>query len=77
MDPLPLPFAARSEWHNAAPSPEVAHWATLEAKSDTTRDDLLREAAAPQPTPSVRPTISLTIVFKTAVYLSRVLFSDR
>jgi hypothetical protein len=77
MVPLPLPFAARSEPPNAASSPEVAHWATLEAKSDTTRDDLLREATAPQPTPNVSRAFTISLLFKTALYMSRVLFTDR
>ena len=77
MVPLPLPFAARSEPPSAAPSPEVANWATLEAKSDTTRDDLLREAGAPQPTPKVSRAFTVNLLFKTAIYMSRVLFTDR
>jgi hypothetical protein len=77
MVPLPLPFAARSEPPNSAAPPEIAHWATLEAKSGTTRDDLLREAVAPQPTPKVSRAFTVSLLFKTALYMSRVLLTDR
>ena len=77
MVPPPWRYDQPHQPFEANCSNELRLWATLESKSDTTCGDLLREATAPQPTPKVSRAFTVSLLFKTALYMCRVLFTDR